>query len=268
MCDPDELVLVTDPTHVLYDPSVNDAPPADMVEGMMELGVLEPILVRRNGTDPKARKAIVEVVDGRMRVKSCRLANKKLRALGQEPHLVECKLRKGLRDSQAESAMIAANEHRCLRSLVTRSEMMRRYLDHGHTDKQAKVYFGVNAREYKKVCDVMEMSDALKKALSDKKITLEIARTLSALPESKQAEALAGTLQEAGGRGQKAKEVAAKKTGLNGKKPAFRVRPPTIVLKAIDTASCMPRSDYQKGVLDALEWLLGRKEAAWAGEGK
>lgn len=263
--DPDDLVLVTDTMHPLYDPSVNDPPPEDMVTGMVELGVLEPILIRKNGKDPKTGKAIVEVVDGRMRVKAARLANKERRKLGQDIILIDAKLAT-MRDDKAESAMIAANEHKCVRSVLVRAEMLERYLAHGHTDKQAKVYFGINGREYRKVYDVMGMSDALKSALGSKKITLEVARELASLPESKQEAALAATLAEAGaGRGRKAKDAAARQTG-NSNGPAFRCKTPKMVLKAIDTSSCMPRSDYQRGVLDALEWIIGRKDAAWAGE--
>lgn len=256
--DPDALTLIEDPSHPLYDPSVHQQPPKAFVEGIIEHGVLKPICIRRNGTDRYGR-AIIEVVDGRMRVKGARLANVELRKLGKEPILVEAKLQKGMGDADAESAMILLNEHQRVEDLVTRAERLKRYLAHGHTEKQARVHFGMRSRGFTQLMQVIEMSEPVRAALRDKKVTFEIAVKLSALPESKQAAALEAVLAEAGGkgRGEKAKAAADKHTAGNGKKKE-RVKPVTLVTKALENVSCMPEDKYAEGVRDALEWALGR----------
>lgn len=256
--DPDDLTLIDDPTHPLYDPSVHEPPREEMVQGIMEHGVLKPICIRRNGSDSKGR-AIIEVVDGRMRVKAARIANQRLRKAGKATIQVEAKLQKGLRDHEAESAMILLNEHQRVEDIVTRAEKLKRYLAHGHTEKQARMAFGMRARNFNDLMAVLEMSDALRDALRNKTITFEIAKKLAALPESKQAAALQAMLDEAGGkgRGEAAKAAADKHTGNHGKKKE-RVKPVGLVLKAYDNVSCMPEDKYAEGVRDALDWLLGR----------
>jgi ParB family chromosome partitioning protein len=263
--NPDELTLIDDPSHPLYDPSVHEQPPKAFVDGIIEHGVLKPICIRRNGTDKNGR-AIIEVVDGRMRVKGARLANIELRKAGKEPILVEAKLQKGMGDAEAESAMIVLNEHQRIEDVVTRAEKLKRYLAHGHSEKQARTHFGMRSRGFTQLMQVIEMSPAVREALRERKLTFEIAVKLSKLPESKQAAALAEVLAEGGGkgRGEKAKEAADKQAGTKSKK-AVRVRPAGVVIKAIESVQCMPSSDYQVGVMVALNWLLGKGDPpAWA----
>lgn len=270
--DPDDVTLVTDPSHPLYDPSVHAPPSQKLVDSVVAYGIKEPIVIRRNGTDKDGR-AIIEVVDGRDRVKAGRLAKKLLVAAGKPSILIRAVLEKGLRDADAETVMVICNEHRRIEDVVTRAEKLKRYLAHGHNEQQARLAFGMRGYGFKVLMEVMEMGQAVQEALREKKITMEIARTLACLPESKQAKALEDTLQEAGGRGPQAKTAAAKNAGVKlkpKKADGAQVRLKTAkgLLKAIDTVACIPRSDYQTGVLDALEWMLGKKQVSWSGEQK
>lgn len=263
---PEDIVMITDPGHELYEPSVLREPSEEFIASVMEFGVLEPVIVRRNGTKADGT-AVVELVDGRMRIKAARIANKRRLAVGKDPIFVEAKLVRGLKNGRAESVMIHLNTQRRVEDLVTMAELLRRYLAHGHTEAEARVAFPGKSRGYKVLCEVMEMNDALKTALASHKITLDAARRLSCLPEQKQAEALDQllTLSKGKTRGavaQKALDQAAPNTPRRPAKPKLRSR--AVVLKAIDGAALMARTDYQKGVLDALEWLLGKKECAWA----
>jgi ParB family chromosome partitioning protein len=263
--DPDALTLIEDPSHPLYDPSVHQPPPKAFVDGIIEHGVLKPICIRRNGTD-KSGRAIVEVVDGRMRVKGARLANIELRKLGQPTISIPAVLQKGLGTAEAESVMILLNEHQRVEDLVTRAEKLKRYLTHGHSEQQARMHFGMRSRGFTQLMQIIEMSEPVRAALRAKKVTFEIAVKLSALPEAKQAAALEAVLTEGGGkgRGEKAKDAADKHAGTKSKKIA-RVRPAGVVLKAVENVQCMPGSDYQAGAMAVLNWILGKGDPpAWA----
>ena len=268
--DPEDLDLVTDPADPLYQPDVTDPLPDNFVKGIMKHGLKKPVTLRRNGTQ-KDGKAILQVVDGRTGVRGARAANKLLRAAGKPIVLVRGIVEKGLRAAEAEDLMILLNTHRKVLDRVSLARQLKRYFDHGHTEQEAKITFGYKPHEFKVLMQVMEMSDCLQEALRDKRITLEVARTLAALPEEKQAAALADTLKEAGGRGDKAKAVAVEKTrAAGGLTPNAKPRPKTnkVLLSTLDQVACMPKTDYRSGVLDTIEWMLGKRHPAWAAEGK
>jgi len=269
--NPNDLTLVTDPTHPLFDPSVHAKPPEEMVLSILEHGVLVPIVIRRNGTNKDGR-AIVEVVDGRTRVLAAREAWKRQSQSGIPKEgrvVVGAVLKKTLRDAAAETAMVICNEHRRIEDVLTRAEKLRRYLAHGHTESQAKVAFSMKARGFKVLMDVLEMGDPLKDALREKKITLEIARTMAALPESKQAAALTDVLAKGAGRGADAKGAATKATKERGSQPKLTTqRPKTYrqIMTAIDTVACMSNEVRRSCILEALEWAAGTKKVVWSGE--
>jgi ParB family chromosome partitioning protein len=269
--NPNDLTLVTDPMHPLFDPSVHSKPPEEMIMSIMEHGVLVPIVIRRNGTD-KTGRAIIEVVDGRTRVLAAREACKRQAKAGvpeRDRVVVGAVLKKTLRDAAAETAMVICNEHRRTEDVLTRADKLRRYLAHGHTEAQAKVAFSMKSRGFKVLMDVLEMGESLQMALREKKITLEIARTMSALPEGKQAAALSEVLSKGLGRGAAAKGAACKATKGRGSKPKCttqRTKNYRQIMKAIDTVSCMPSDVRRSCILEALEWAAGAKKVAWSGE--
>lgn len=266
--DPDELDLVTDPSDPLYQPDVNDPIPDAFVRGIIKHGLKKPITLRRNGTDKDGR-AILQVVDGRTGVRGTRLANQQLRKAGKPIVHVRGVVEKGLSDADAEDLMILLNTHRKVQDRVSLAQQLKRYLSHNHTEAEAKVTFGYKPHEFRVLMDIMQMGEPVQEALRGKKVTLEIARTLAALPESKQADALTETLKEGGGRGDKATTAAAKATESRGSKPRKTVQHPKTyrqIMKAIDTVACMPNDALRTCRLEALEWAAGSKTVAWAGD--
>src|SRR5277367_4348625 len=94
--DPEDLIVVTEKNHLFYD--VRAERPADekLVASIMASGVIEPVIVRvlsssRSGGD----KRDVEVIAGRKRTIANREANKRLKALGQEPKSIPAIVKRG-----------------------------------------------------------------------------------------------------------------------------------------------------------------------------
>ena len=81
--DPNTLTIVSDKKHPLYDERATMPVDERLVESIMKSGVLEPVIVRRNGEDEKGRP-IVEVVDGRQRVRAAIIANHRIGEQGGE----------------------------------------------------------------------------------------------------------------------------------------------------------------------------------------
>jgi hypothetical protein len=160
--------------------------------------------------------------------------------------------------------MIVGNELRKVEDHVSRAKRLERWLKfNGGDEKRARVKFGLKAAEMRTLLTVLEMDPQLQKALKDKRVTLSIAKRLADLPRDEQRKALAEVLADSPkARGQSANDLADEKT--KGTRP--RVKTFKKVETALDTAACMPEGDYRKGVLDALEWMMGAKKAAWAGE--
>lgn len=78
MFEPENLHLVTDKTHPLYDERIHLPLHEPTVLSIMKLGVLEPIIIWK---DPETGRSCV--VEGRQRVKNTLEANKRLREEGK-----------------------------------------------------------------------------------------------------------------------------------------------------------------------------------------
>lgn len=256
--EPEKLVLVTDKAHPLYDPTVLDAPPKELVENIKELGVIVPILVRKNGL--KRGKPIIEVIEGRNRVKAAIIANKELKAQGFPPRLIPAVYR-ACDEDEAMTCMVVTNEQRKVENHVDRALKLKMYLDRGFTEKQARVAFGLSSSKLATLKSVLEMTKEIQAALRSKSITMTIAVEISKLPRSKQVTVLQDVLAVAGkGRGRAATECAEKK--VNGEVKT-RLRSRKAVEKARDALTCVPSSEYQRGAMEALAWVAGEMETPW-----
>lgn len=251
--EPESLVLVTDPTHPLFDERVNLPLKESLVRSIKRDGVMVPIVVRSNGKGRRG-KPIIEVVDGRQRVKATIEANKRLKAAGKPTLRIPAIYRRG-DDGQSLTVMITTNENRQQDDVVTRAEKLKRYLDSGYDEKQAQVTFGVTARDIRQLLTVLEMGEGLKAALKSKAITMKIAQSLANLPRQEQAEMLASILSEkAKARGPVATEKASKAV----ESACGRMRKRSTVVAAIEALEgAKELNDYQRGTLAGLRWAMG-----------
>jgi hypothetical protein len=78
------------PEHPLFDERVLLPVDEALARNIAIHGVIEPVVIRKNGDD------VIEVIDGRQRVRSARLANERLEAEGKEPVLVPVVRRVGV----------------------------------------------------------------------------------------------------------------------------------------------------------------------------
>ncbi len=263
---PERLTIVVDPSHPLYDPTAEDAPPPELVRSIAQEGVVTPILVRKNGM--RRGKPIIEVVEGRDRVKATRLVNLDRKAAGQEPFTIPATYRR-VDDAKGMDLMYLTNEQRKVEDPVTRAVKLARWLDaNGQDERRARRIFRIrNSAQLRTLLSVLDMDPQLQKTLRSGAITLGIATKLTALPRARQRQALVEMLERKNGKPVRGKEAAQQADDLTRRdKP--RLRSFKRVTTALDNASCMPRTPYQEGVLHALEWVMGQRTAAWAGDEK
>jgi ParB family transcriptional regulator, chromosome partitioning protein len=268
---PEDLTIVTDPTHPLYDPSVNDPVPESLIKNVMMLGVVEPIVVRKNGMNDG--KPVIEVMDGRTRVRAAKEANRRLLEVGAPPICVPA-IYRPVDDLNAMTIMVSLNEQRKFEDHVTRAEKLQRYLNSGFSEEQAKNVFSLSSSQIKRCLLVLEMAPQIKQALRDKRITLDIAVRLTALPREKQVEALEALLElMPRPRGTEAKEMVDQKLREEGAiDETNETRPKSKsykkVQKALEDVNCMPDSEFKQGIMQALKWIIGVEEPTWAQEEK
>lgn len=194
--DPDDIILVTEKTHPLYDERVNLPVKEWLVKNIMKLGVREPIEVRQNGSDPATGRFIVECVYGRQRVKAAREANRRLRELGNEAELIKvpAKIVRG-NDSTMTGVMISENEQRQDDDIVIKAQKLERYIALGNTMEDAEVIFGVSRDTLENWQRVLQLDPTILKQINrtGKRgggIPMVVAIELADLPREKQVEAL------------------------------------------------------------------------------
>lgn len=180
---PEDLILIDDKNDPLYDPRVELPIDEAMVRSIMAHGVLEPILVRKDGD-----RAVV--LDGRQRVKNAVEANKRLKAEGGLLIKVPVMPRRG-DDADAFSVMITTNEHRIDDDVLSKAKKAQRLLNFGRSIPEVAVTFGVSEATIKNWGTLLDLAPQVRQAVSNGKITMtDAVRRFSDLTREKQIEAL------------------------------------------------------------------------------
>lgn len=203
--EPEKLVLVTDTTHPLYDKRVHLPVDEAMVVSIMEQGVIEPIQVRRNGTNSSG--PIVEVVFGRQRVKNAREANRRLTKLGRPTIRVLATWFRG-DDAQALGNMMAENLVRKDVAPIERAELMRRYLAFGRSERDVSVVCGCTVQTVRDTLKLLELTPEVQAAVTSGDVAANAAKELADVPREKQGEALASMRDAGATKGQAALAAA------------------------------------------------------------
>lgn len=258
--NPEDLVLVTDKSSPLYDERIDMPLPENLVASIMANGVYDPILVRKNGERDDG-SYIVEVVDGRQRVRACIEANKRLAKEKKEPVRVPARLRTDDEDG-ALDCMIASNEIRVGDDMMTRARKLRRYLDMGRTEAEARLAFGVSQSTLKNLMALTECAKPVQKAVAEGQMSLSTARNLATLPKEEQ-KARVEELAEQGAltpKSRKAAQVSKEAKGPNrgrvNKQPQFRCRAASEVAAKLEEMKSNTAL-AQAPAIDALRWVLG-----------
>jgi len=248
--DPDNLVVIgwdtkDGPEHPLYDERAQLPISEEMVNSIMLLGILEVVLVRKNGE-------AIEVVAGRQRVKNAREANKRLKKAGNELVRVPCMVRKG-DDGTLLGVSISENEIREGDPLTVKAAKLERYLATGKSEEEAAIVYGVSLQSIRNWRKISDLDPSVVKAIEGGKVKASAAWNLASLPRDEQKAELEKQLSSGGRVTAKKTQKAAKshKTGEDTFAPGKR----TInkVLKLDKKQGGVLNGDFVRGVL----WVLG-----------
>ena len=252
---PEELTVVTTPGKPGY--HVRNTLALDLDEAMvlsiMDKGVLESLIVGRDGPD-------LVVLDGRQRVAHTIEANRRLIAAGQPPKKVPIR---PTRAPQPEWGIIAshANINRPSPPTLLAAEA-RALSEDGQPLECIAVAMGKSSKQ---VADLLRLLDCHPKvqAAVDAGLSVTVAHDLAELPRAKQVEALAemqakGVTRGAGARRAVADAKAGRPIKPKGEVKRMQSR------KAIEDALAGMDRDLMDREVAVLEWMLRvREEAPW-----
>jgi ParB family transcriptional regulator, chromosome partitioning protein len=254
MFDPEDVVLVTDEKHPLYDERVHDPLDEAFVLNIMFHGVLEPIIVSKDRESDK-----VLVVVGRQRTKACREANKRLKLQGLPPILLPGTTRRG-DDASLAGVMVSENEIRKDDSPITRSKKMARLLEMGRTEDDLAVIFGCSKSTVKNALAVLDCCAAVRSAVDDGKINVTAAYRLSKLDADDQKKTVDKMIAAGDGVKGKRQKSRAQKEAASGKSQGPSKK--EIAEYRSDIAQRCADEEYRKAVLPVLDYVLGNRATA------
>lgn len=240
MFEPENLFLVTDKTHPLYDERINLPIDEGMVLNIKELGVLEPIIVWK---DPENGRSCVVV--GRQRVRHTLEANKLLLKEGKTPLLVPGVVKRGSAYQMAKY-MVSENEIRRPDTPLGRAKKMSDAMDCGHDEDDLAVLFGCSVQTVRATLSLLDATQAVRDAVESGTVTVTQARQLASLKPEEQREKVAEI--ESATAGTTGHEKARRQRQVLGDKKT-RIKTRKEITKALEGAS----GDYA----DALRWVLG-----------
>lgn len=196
---PEDVVLVKDPKHPLYDPRVHNTFEERAVRNYMRRGVLEPIAVRKNGLRPDG-STIIEVVWGRQRVINGLEANRRLLAEGRDLLYISA-IVKSARD-EADLLGMSMSENAIRRSVspLQLAEQIRRYVEDYHrSEEDAAEEIGGSVQKVKMYRALLDCEASVQEAVETHVIALTLAVKMFAhMPREEQKEALEKFLASGG----------------------------------------------------------------------
>ncbi len=178
LVDPDEVTLVEDKNHPLYDERVHLPVDEGLVRSIDKHGVLQSILLRRNGD-------LLEVAIGRQRVKAAREVNRRRREDGRPAIRIMASFRRG-EDKSFIEAGIAENERRRPDEILIKAAKANRALQYGSTMEEIAEEFGVVAETVENWLKLLELHPRITAAVSRGEVRYTVAMRLAKLPREKQ----------------------------------------------------------------------------------
>lgn len=266
--DPNDLTLIEDPKHVLYDSRVSMPLDETLVLNIMVHGVIEPVVIVRVDDTPV-------VIAGRQRVRAAREANRRLKLEGKQPIKVRCIHREG-EERDRLGVMISENELRQDNGPLAKARLCARYLGmNGGDHADAATVFGVTSKTTHQWMQFLELDATVIRAVDNNKLSFAAAMELHGLASEAQKEKLHEML------GGNAAPREFSTDGLPGEEtfPAAPAPRPTIrvareaagktthptkravkkVIEDVASADGKP-TEFVRGVLAALRWVaLGDK---------
>lgn len=245
--DPDDLTLIEDPAHPLYDPRIKLPVDDRLVTNISRVGVLEPVLVR---VVYQQHERIVEVVDGRQRVKAARKANQSLRGKDKVriPVVTYAGDERKLREAMY-STFIRQDD-----TPVQKAEKAMILLNDGYDVKGAAEVMGCTAQTIRNYKHMLALSPRVQKAIDSGEVNPSHVMALHTLEHDKQDEALQKMLDSGSTKGRKAKAQVDKARGKKNSAPTSRMRNRALIEDAMKRVK---KSGKYQIAYDVLRWVLG-----------
>lgn len=227
-----------------------------LVLNIMFQGVLEPIIVRKNGPT-------IEVVAGRQRVKATREANRRLAEMGKAPIKIPAILKQGS-DAEMYGILISENEIRRADDQVAKGKKALRLMNLGYTVPDIAVVFGVSHDTVRRWLALNDLTPEVQEAVSTGEIPAGAGRVLAALPREEQAAKLDEL--RADDQPVTAKKAERAVQGIRGIPDGPKMMGRKSIDEALEEIGTCPQSlsgEYLNGLADALFWVLGRIDKTW-----
>lgn len=180
--EPEKLTLITDKNNALYDPRMELPLDENFVLNIMSIGVLEPILIRKNGDK-------IEVVAGRQRTRAAIEANKRLKLQGCEPLKIPAILKTG-DEKEMLGILVSENEMRKDDDIFIKGEKARKLSNYGYTESEIANRFGVARQTVSNWLKADSLTEEVKKAVNSGELKVTAAVQLADLSNENQIEKL------------------------------------------------------------------------------
>jgi ParB family chromosome partitioning protein len=235
---PEELVLISDKKHPLYDSRVELPLDDKLVKSIMVYGVLNPIGCRRNGDK-------YEVVSGNRRVKAAREVNRLLAEMKKDPIKVDIRIRRG-EEKHIYGILVSENEHRVDDNPLDKARKAQHMLDFRSSDDEVCATFGITKTCLNGWKNLLDLCPTVKKAIENGEITATAAVHLVDLNAKEQVERLEEMRAE-GGKITAERTFRAVREG-NGS-PGRRIRSRKQIEERLET-------EKDQKVIETLRWVL------------
>lgn len=253
--DPEDLFLVTDKTHHLYDPRVELEVKESLVASIAFGGVKEPVIVWK---DPETGKTCV--VAGRQRVKAAREANKLLKKRGEPVKLVKAIVERSDKPGLLATMKIE-NGGRTEPSPTEQAKSAAQLLAAGYDEKTVAVILHISPSALRNYLALLDAPAVVRSAVEAGKLSATAAYSLSKLEPAEAKEKLGAMLKAAEGTNGKRARAAKMREATEG--PRARSRKAVEKLREdLDSLAEGPRVAAWR---DALDWYLGKSDETPAG---
>lgn len=245
LLEPERLTLIYDKEHPLYDPRVEEEASESMILNIAMHGVLEPIIVRKNGD-------AIEVVAGRGRTKATLEANRRLVAEGKPPLLIPAIVRGGS-DADLFGVVIAENEIRREDSIINKGVKARKLLNMGYTVQQIAVTFGATRQAVDTWLAANELPDEIKDAVESGELSATAAVQMTGHAKEEQVK----RYKDIKAKGVKPTVTAMKSAATSPEnKPVGKIKTRRQIEKHISEIINKP---HDIAYIQALHWVLGEE---------
>ncbi len=249
LMDPDAVELVEDPDHPLYDPTVKDPPPDELVDSMRnpDIGQLQAIVIVTDGGH-----ALCAV--GRNRLKAARIIKHEY----DRKFLIRCKVRKapGGKLDKIANLIPVENNIRKVEKPSQRADGMQRLLNRGRTKEEVASFYGLKSvRQVDNVLALLDCAESVVAAADAGVITMDVVGKISKKPRAEQTKLLAEMREKKATRG-KAAEKALEGAGVEKPKRLQRrsvLERLAVEIINVSSFSTMNRTDLHQFVV----WVIG-----------